>query len=321
MRILAVDDDPVMLDLLAATLTEADGYTLESHSSAESGLEALDSSEQPFDCVLLDIMLPGMDGVEMCGVIRQSGKHASTPVLMITGLAEIGLMSRAFEAGATDFIHKPFDPNELIARVKMTSLLSQSLAKSNQADSDPDAPQTIAFEDAVDLAIEGITSPLALENDLLRCRAECFAMSMFKIDFFGLRGIHRAVDGASFESCLKTLGETAVDSFKGQNFKLSYFGGGRFIVAFMSRQRFYTEELDRVLNLRLAEAWNAERTAVPSPPTAKFKELSSKRLWSGVSASDAIRGQQIMETGIGSLTAAEEIGLFARLDDKLCGRT
>ena len=72
MRILAVDDDPVILDLLTDVFCLQDGYELECHSTAESGIAALTEAKHPFDCILLDIMLPGISGVEMCQKLRQT---------------------------------------------------------------------------------------------------------------------------------------------------------------------------------------------------------------------------------------------------------
>jgi adenylate cyclase len=112
-RILVVDDTPANVKLLDAVLAPR-GYTVLSAASGEEGLTAV-LAERP-DLVLLDIMMPGMDGFEVCRRLRKDPSTAYLPVIMITasGTAE---KLKALEAGADDFVAKPFDQAELLARV------------------------------------------------------------------------------------------------------------------------------------------------------------------------------------------------------------
>jgi adenylate cyclase len=113
--ILIVDDQPQNLRLLDAVLQPRGYRTL----SAESGEEALEllRREEPPDLVLLDILMPGMDGYEVCRRIRERPETAFLPVVMITA-SDTAQKVRATEAGADDFVTKPFDQGELLARVK-----------------------------------------------------------------------------------------------------------------------------------------------------------------------------------------------------------
>ena len=112
--ILVVDDQAQNIRLLDAVLSPR-GYRV---LTAESGEEALDllREEQPH-VVLLDIMMPGMDGYEVCRRIRENPDTAYLPVVMITA-SDTQEKVRAIEAGADDFVTKPFDQAELLARVK-----------------------------------------------------------------------------------------------------------------------------------------------------------------------------------------------------------
>jgi class 3 adenylate cyclase len=111
--VLAVDDQPPNLRLLEAVLSPR-GYRVIMASSGEQALELLPSSNA--DLVLLDIVMPGIDGYEVCRRIRSAPETAFLPVVMITASGQQEKI-RAIEAGADDFVSKPFDQSELLARV------------------------------------------------------------------------------------------------------------------------------------------------------------------------------------------------------------
>ena len=115
-RVLCVDDDPMNLSLLEAMLSvrNCDAVT------AENGMEALAAiRREPIDVVLLDVMMPGMDGFEVCRRIKSDESSRTLPVVMITAYADRENRIRAIEAGAEDFISKPFDSAEVMARINM----------------------------------------------------------------------------------------------------------------------------------------------------------------------------------------------------------
>jgi adenylate cyclase len=112
--ILIVDDLPQNVRLLDAVLSPK-GFRVATASSGEEALDVL-SKEHP-DLVLLDILMPGMDGYEVCRRIREDPETAFLPVIMITASGGEEKI-RAIEAGADDFVNKPFDQAELLARVR-----------------------------------------------------------------------------------------------------------------------------------------------------------------------------------------------------------
>jgi len=130
--ILVVDDEERIRRLLRMYL-EKEGYLIE---EAQDGEEALQKAEQrDYDLILLDLMLPGMDGIEVCSRLRQ---FKSTPVIMLTAKGEESNRVQGFEAGADDYVVKPFSPREVIYRVKAilrrssaTAYLSKEVASSN----------------------------------------------------------------------------------------------------------------------------------------------------------------------------------------------
>ena len=110
-RILVVEDDPRLSESVALYLRHA-GYDV---LQAASGTEALDiaARSQP-DLLVLDVMLPGADGIEVCRALRA---HTEVPVIMLTAKSTEADKLRGLEAGADDYVTKPFSPRELVARV------------------------------------------------------------------------------------------------------------------------------------------------------------------------------------------------------------
>ncbi len=114
-RILVVDDRPQNVELLQAYLTNA-GYIVE---IANGGQEALDKvAAQLPDLVLLDIVMPDVDGFHVCEKLKSNPETNFVPVVVVTALKETGDKIRALEVGADDFLSKPFDLYELLARVR-----------------------------------------------------------------------------------------------------------------------------------------------------------------------------------------------------------
>ena len=111
-RILIIEDEKALSALLSDYLS-ADGLTVEARADGPSGLQAALSGG--FDLVLLDIMLPGMDGFEVCRALRG---QSNVPVLILSARREDGDKIRGLGLGADDYIVKPFSPAELVARVK-----------------------------------------------------------------------------------------------------------------------------------------------------------------------------------------------------------
>ncbi len=124
-RVLVVDDEPKLVRLVRAVL-QADGFEVDTASSGEQALERVQIT-QP-DLVLLDILLPGdLDGYEVCRRIR---KHSPVPVIMLTAKAQEVDKLRGFDAGADDYLTKPFSSRELLARVKAVLRRSTTLEQS-----------------------------------------------------------------------------------------------------------------------------------------------------------------------------------------------
>ena len=114
-RVLIVDDDPDIQRLVSYNLTQA-GYAV---ATAETGRKALESVQiHPPDLIILDLMLPDVDGIEVCRTLRQCETSRRIPIVMLTARGEEIDRVIGFELGADDYVMKPFSPRELVLRVK-----------------------------------------------------------------------------------------------------------------------------------------------------------------------------------------------------------
>jgi len=114
-RVLVVEDDHDIAHLLSHSLTRA-GFTVDLMHSGAEVLAAVRRSLP--DLVLLDLMLPGLDGLEVCRTLRGDPRTAAVPIIMLTARAEESDRIVGLELGADDYVTKPFSPNEVVARVR-----------------------------------------------------------------------------------------------------------------------------------------------------------------------------------------------------------
>src|SRR6266705_1371651 len=111
-RILLIEDDARLAEMVSEYLGEA-GFRVSVAAQGRSGLDRL--AREPFDALVLDLMLPDMDGLELC---RQLRAKSDTPVLMLTARGDATDRIVGLEIGADDYLPKPFEPRELLARLR-----------------------------------------------------------------------------------------------------------------------------------------------------------------------------------------------------------
>jgi two-component system, OmpR family, alkaline phosphatase synthesis response regulator PhoP len=114
-RILIVEDDPDIAELVARYLDKA-GFQTERAATGRDALQAI-SARRP-DLMVLDLMLPQLDGIEICRILRADAATAGLPIIMLTARAEESERIVGLELGADDYMAKPFSPGELVARVR-----------------------------------------------------------------------------------------------------------------------------------------------------------------------------------------------------------
>jgi two-component system KDP operon response regulator KdpE len=144
-RVLVVDDDPQLRQALTRAL-ELDGYSI---TTAGNGVKALElvSQDRP-DVMVLDVMMPYVGGLDVCRTLR--GRKDRLPILVLTARDEVGDRVAGLDAGADDYLTKPFNMDELLARVR---------AVSRRAYRTHDIAQARIGEHTVDLALRLVTGP------------------------------------------------------------------------------------------------------------------------------------------------------------------
>ena len=120
-KILIVDDEPIILFYIQDLLASVGDYIVETAESGEQALEVLPLFKP--DPILLDIQLPAMNGYEVCRKIRADNQYRFTKIIMVSGHARVNERLMGYEAGADDYIGKPFDKEELLAKISVFTQL------------------------------------------------------------------------------------------------------------------------------------------------------------------------------------------------------
>ena len=196
-RVLITDDDDVTLEMLDAALQDCYHITL-----AHSGNEALAlSAKQDFDMVLLDVDMPEMDGYATCTALKTQSRTAEVPVLFLSARVNIEERLRGYRVGGTDYLTKPFDVVELMAKVELAveqrehhRTLHHQIEEAKHT-----AMATAHMYDEVGVV-------LALQRQL----ATCYAYADIAKAFFS------ALERMGFEGCLRLTGRQGVMSRSGQ---------------------------------------------------------------------------------------------------------
>lgn len=238
MRILSVDDDPIILDLLKEVLASIGQTEVTVAESAVQALELLKSNCIPFDCFLFDIQMPEIDGIQLCTAIRSMPLYQRTPILMITAMSDKAYIDRAFAAGATDYVTKPFDVVELGARVRVAETLIDARRYQTKKILNPSTPLTkYATEKPYYLNeklpvdnVDGVIDYIALENYVGQLsRGSLFGSTVLAFSIVEIDRIFRGATAFEFECLITDVAEAITHCLKRSQNLVAYAGSGTFV--------------------------------------------------------------------------------------------
>lgn len=267
MRIIAVDDDEIALDILQECLEGTDQEYLKLETSPIAALREIQSSKIPYDCILLDVEMPAMDGITLCANIRRLDRYRNTPILMITRKHSKEVIEEAFAKGATDFITKPFEFFEVQSRIRVAELLvrerqaaldsymaaqNSPLAGPSTRPSNPHMLYAISNEQKFSSNSESMLNLSTFQNYLERI----VHTGSVSIDLIALkvRRIHEIFAKSSTEEFLNFLEEVsrtmALHIHESTTF-LTHTGNGVFLAAFEHDSNFETDRIRKEILLTM----------------------------------------------------------------------
>jgi len=240
MKILVVDDDEVIRHILVETLTVSGFPDVTVAASGKEALEIVARTKTPFNCLLLDIQMPDMDGIRLCRELRSTPGYSRVPVIMVTAMTEKRYIDNAFAAGATDYITKPFEILEIRTRLNLAKKLNdeRGMVKDGfcavQALKE-EIDQKLGHSLTEPVELHGVNHAigyLAFENYLLELtRARLFFSNIRAMKIAHIDQIYAGLSSADFHDILTKIG-TAISNYllKDDNF-LAYRGNGVFVSA------------------------------------------------------------------------------------------
>jgi len=256
MRILSVDDDPIILDLLTEILASVGHADVTIAQSASKAFEILKNNSMHFDCFLLDIQMPEIDGIQLCGALRRMPQYRRTPILMITAMSDKSYIDKAFAAGATDYVTKPFDVTELSARVRVAEKLvdAQRYNTGKIANINAQKPKVITekpyfLDEKLSIDnVDGVIDYIALENYVNQLsRGSLFDSAVIAFHISEVDRIFKGASAFDFECLITDVAEAITQCFIRSQFLVSYAGNGTFVCVHGSNQKLLPDSLEEEL--------------------------------------------------------------------------
>lgn len=236
MRILLVDDDNVFTDLLVSSLSDHGVKDVVVAHSAREALGFVKTAVRPFECFLLDIMMEKMDGIQLCAELRQRNEYRAAPIIMLTSSPTKHHMTRAFEAGATDFLRKPLDVVEMVGRINTAMMLVEATKKEIRGRMALRAVIKYAKEfNLIDLRervcfreIKGMVDYYQIENELLRLDPVSLNVNLSIVRMRNFNDIFQGKDRGYVVQILHEISTTISHALAAMDFRFSYVGYGKF---------------------------------------------------------------------------------------------
>lgn len=274
MKILAVDDDWMILELLEQAMSISGQHDLVTVTSGEKAIELLERGEQRFDCFLLDIQMPNIDGVELCRFIREMPMYKRTPILMATAMSQKAYIDRAFAAGASDYVTKPFNFEELETRLTTAARMERHRARGTTQNG-----TVVAFKEILNRAlrhslsepfeIQGVKRAVgfvSFENYVLTLPiSNLFNASVFAVKISKIKDIYKDLRPIEFHELITDVAMAISVATEEAGSIFSYRGNGMFMCFVASSKGVEFDEIEEavqreIASLRLARSVSSNAT-------------------------------------------------------------
>ena len=256
-KLLHVEDDADIREIALMALELSGDFEVVQCETGEAALNQVQNYTP--DVILLDIQMPGMDGIELARRIRETARHADTPILMLTAMSDKRYIDAAFAAGATDYVTKPFEIAELKERISvvegMAEARQQRTKKIFAAKSAADqASQVALFEPISIYDVDNVIEYSSMENYVAQLsRSALFGSTTFAFSIREIEGFHEAMSSFEFYSLISDVAEVSSDTLQGHQFLMSYAGSGTFVCITESGWRPNMNGLMDAVNLELSQ--------------------------------------------------------------------
>jgi len=268
-KILVVDDVAVNVQLLTTYLTSV-GYDV---FTARDGQEALDKvSETQPDLILLDVMMPKLNGFEVCDRLKSDPTTKIIPVIMVTALNEIEDKIKATEAGADDFVSKPFNKLELLTRVKsllrIKQLHDELRAKVRELEQARERLRQLAITDGLTGLYNHRYLKEHLEQELLRANRHQSRVSVVMLDIDHFKKFNDTFGHPAGDTILRTLARLLRDNIRKIDIAARYGGEEFFLVLVETNKTAAVQAAEKVRRLVEAHQFDLANDGYPASPFA-----------------------------------------------------
>ena len=273
-KILVVDDVAVNVQLLTTYLTSV-GYDV---CTARDGQEALDKvSETQPDLILLDVMMPKLNGFEVCERLKSDPMTKIIPVIMVTALNEIEDKIKATEAGADDFVSKPFNKLELLTRVKsllrIKQLHDELRAKVRELEQARERLRQLAITDGLTGLYNHRYLKEHLEQELLRANRHQSRVSVVMLDIDHFKKFNDTFGHPAGDTILRTMARLLRDNIRKIDIAARYGGEEFFLVLIETNKNAAAQAAEKVRRLVEAHQFDLANDGYPASPFAAAPSL------------------------------------------------
>ena len=273
-KILVVDDVAVNVQLLTTYLTSV-GYDV---CTARDGQEALDKvSETQPDLILLDVMMPKLNGFEVCERLKSDPMTKIIPVIMVTALNEIEDKIKATEAGADDFVSKPFNKLELLTRVKsllrIKQLHDELRAKVRELEQARERLRQLAITDGLTGLYNHRYLKEHLEQELLRANRHQSRVSVVMLDIDHFKKFNDTFGHPAGDTILRTMARLLRDNIRKIDIAARYGGEEFFLVLIETNKNAAVQAAEKVRRLVEAHQFDLANDGYPASPFAAAPSL------------------------------------------------